>query len=161
MAHAAAVEAAAAAAPQQAEEVVHPVHPVLPAPSQAHFEAGNTVFVEEFRIRGNEAGPDQKANIITIANMLQVGVWGEAAACSVDQTAQSWAPVTCPGAVSVQQQHGVCCVHHCECLQEVGGNHGVAMWGRSSTGFASMPGMDHLIFVATRMQIRMEAYPMW
>jgi hypothetical protein len=46
-------------------------------------------------------------------------------------------------------------------LQEVGGNHGVAMWGRSATGFASMPGMDHLIFVATRMQIRMEAYPMW
>lgn len=46
-------------------------------------------------------------------------------------------------------------------MQEVGGNHGVAMWGRSSTGFASMPGMDHLIFVATRMQIRMEAYPMW
>lgn len=77
VAHAAAVvpQAAAAAAPQQAEEAVHPVHPVLPAPSQAHFEAGNTVFVEEFRIRGNEAGPDQKANIITIANMLQVG-WG-------------------------------------------------------------------------------------
>lgn len=43
----------------------------------------------------------------------------------------------------------------------MGGNHGVAMWGRSSSGFASMPGMDHLIFVATRMQIRMEAYPMW
>jgi fatty acyl-ACP thioesterase A len=52
--------------------VVRPVHPVLPAPSEAHFEASNTVFVEEFRIRGNEAGPDQRANIITIANLLQV-----------------------------------------------------------------------------------------
>jgi hypothetical protein len=45
--------------------------------------------------------------------------------------------------------------------QEVGGNHGVALWGRADSGFASMPGMDHLIFVATRMQIRMEAYPKW
>jgi hypothetical protein len=45
--------------------------------------------------------------------------------------------------------------------QEVGGNHGVAMWGRANSGFAAMPGMDHLIFVATRMQIRMEAYPKW
>lgn len=103
MAHAAAVEAAAAAAPQQAEEVVHPVHPVLPAPSQAHFEAGNTVFVEEFRIRGNEAGPDQKANIITIANMLQVGWWREQQHHQRRWTRQDWAlPVTCPGALSVQ-----------------------------------------------------------
>jgi hypothetical protein len=46
-------------------------------------------------------------------------------------------------------------------MQEVGGNHGVAMWGRANSGFAAMPGMDHLIFVATRMQIRMEAYPKW
>lgn len=45
--------------------------------------------------------------------------------------------------------------------QEVGGNHGVALWGRADSGFASMPGMDHLIFVATRMQIRMESYPKW
>ncbi|KAI8468433.1 MAG: acyl-ACP thioesterase-domain-containing protein [Monoraphidium minutum] len=67
------------------------------------------------RRRGNECGPDQHANIITIANLLQ----------------------------------------------EVGGNHGVALWGRADSGFASMPGMDHLIFVATRMQIRMEAYPKW
>ena len=65
--------------------------------------------------RGNECGPDQHANIITVANLLQ----------------------------------------------EVGGNHGVALWGRADSGFASMPGMDHLIFVATRIQIRMEAYPKW
>jgi fatty acyl-ACP thioesterase A len=50
------------------------VYPVLPAPDAAHFEADNTIFVEEFRIRGNEAGPDQRANIITIANLLQVCV---------------------------------------------------------------------------------------
>eukprot|EP00775_Hariotina_reticulata_P013323 gene13323-13452_t len=90
-------------------------HRVLPAPKDAHFEENRTIFVEEFRIRGNEAGPDQRANIITMANLLQ----------------------------------------------EIGGNHGVAMWGRSSSGFAAMPGMDHLIFVATRMQIRMKSYPSW
>eukprot|EP00879_Flechtneria_rotunda_P001457 GHRR01001611.1.p1 GENE.GHRR01001611.1~~GHRR01001611.1.p1 ORF type:complete len:446 (+),score=123.10 GHRR01001611.1:244-1581(+) len=90
-------------------------HTILPAPKDAHFTENRTVFAEEFRIRGNEAGPDQRANIITIANLLQ----------------------------------------------EIGGNHGVAMWGRASSGFAAMPGMDHLIFVATRMQIRMEAYPNW
>lgn len=112
---AAATDTAAAAGADSIEQIVQPVYPVLPAGEEAHFEACNTVFVEEFKIRGSEAGPDQRANIITIANLLQ----------------------------------------------EVGGNHGVAMWGRSSTGFASMPGMDHLIFVATRMQIRMEEYPMW
>ncbi|WIA37458.1 hypothetical protein OEZ86_014375 [Tetradesmus obliquus] len=90
-------------------------HRVLLAPKDARFNEDCTVFIEEFRIRGNEAGPDQRANIITIANLLQ----------------------------------------------EVGGNHGVAMWGRANSGFAAMPGMDHLIFVATRMQIRMEAYPKW
>jgi hypothetical protein len=46
---------------------------VLLAPKDAHFEENRTVFVEEFRIRGNEAGPDQRANITTIANLLQVG----------------------------------------------------------------------------------------
>jgi hypothetical protein len=45
---------------------------VLSAPKDARFNADCTVFIEEFRIRGNEAGPDQRANIITIANLLQV-----------------------------------------------------------------------------------------
>eukprot|EP00878_Enallax_costatus_P012245 GHUV01012788.1.p1 GENE.GHUV01012788.1~~GHUV01012788.1.p1 ORF type:complete len:128 (+),score=15.71 GHUV01012788.1:217-600(+) len=49
-------------------------HTALPAPNAARFEDDCTLFVEEFRIRGNEAGPDQRANIITIANLLQVGV---------------------------------------------------------------------------------------
>jgi hypothetical protein len=55
-----------------------PVHACLPSPQPAHFEQHNTVFVEEFRIRGNEAGPDQRANIITIANLLQVRVGASA-----------------------------------------------------------------------------------
>lgn len=88
---------------------------VLHTPHPSKFVNKNTSFIEEFRIRGNECGPDQHANMITMANLLQ----------------------------------------------EVGGNHGVALWGRADSGFASMPGMDHLIFVATRMQIRMEAYPKW
>ncbi len=47
--------------------------------------------------------------------------------------------------------------------QEVAGNHGVAMWGRGAEGFATDPIMveNHLIFVATRIQIRMEEYPQW
>jgi hypothetical protein len=64
--------AAVAADTEEVTAVVHPVYPRLPAPEAAHFEADNTIFVEEFRIRGNEAGPDQRANIITIANLLQV-----------------------------------------------------------------------------------------
>jgi fatty acyl-ACP thioesterase A len=48
-------------------------------------------------------------------------------------------------------------------LQEVAGNHGVAMWGRSDMGFATDPIMveHNLIFVVTRMQMRMDAYPQW
>jgi Acyl-ACP thioesterase len=49
------------------------------------------------------------------------------------------------------------------CVQEVAGNHGVAMWGRSDMGFATDPIMveHNLIFVVTRMQMRMDAYPQW
>jgi len=48
-------------------------------------------------------------------------------------------------------------------LQEVAGNHGVALWGRTEEGFATDPIMvaNNLIFVATRIQIRMERYPKW
>lgn len=46
-------------------------------------------------------------------------------------------------------------------LQEAAGNHAVAMWGRSTEGFASDPSMRDLIFVMTRMQIQMEHYPRW
>jgi hypothetical protein len=187
------------------------VHTSLPCPAPAHFELNNTVFVEEFRIRGNEAGPDQRANIITIANLLQVGallrvcacvvrwwcvcvcfggVGGQvgvthhtanarvggrcvAAAMAADAGAVSagvvrtapapitWAPRAGAAPTTLTSAHRVARAASPPRAQEVGGNHGVAMWGRSSSGFASMPGMDHLIFVATRMQIRMEAYPMW
>jgi fatty acyl-ACP thioesterase A len=48
-------------------------------------------------------------------------------------------------------------------LQEVASNHAVGMWGRSAEGFATDPALAELglIFVMTRMQIQMEAYPRW
>lgn len=46
-------------------------------------------------------------------------------------------------------------------LQEVAGNHAVGMWGRTDTGFANLPGVKDMIFVMTRMQIRMHDYPQW
>jgi hypothetical protein len=46
-------------------------------------------------------------------------------------------------------------------LQEVAGNHAVGMWGRTDNGFANLPSMKDLIFVMTRLQIRMLSYPKW
>lgn len=48
-------------------------------------------------------------------------------------------------------------------LQEAAGNHAVAMWGRSSAGFATDPELEEagLIFVMTRMQIQVQRYPRW
>ncbi len=48
-------------------------------------------------------------------------------------------------------------------LQETASNHAVAMWGRSDEGFASDPMLsdEGLIFVMTRLQIQMDAYPKW
>lgn len=48
-------------------------------------------------------------------------------------------------------------------LQEVAGNHAVALWGRTDAGYATDPLMveRHLIFAVTRMQIRMDSYPKW
>lgn len=87
----------------------------FPAPGPSSFVSDNRAFVESHRIRGNEVGPDQRTNIISIGNLLQ----------------------------------------------EIAGNHAVAMWGRSAEGFASDPSMGGLIFVVTRMQIQMERYPRW
>ena len=52
---------------------------------------------------------------------------------------------------------------HGKSLQEVAGNHGVALWGRTEEGFATDPVMVamHLIFAATRIQIEMSKYPKW
>jgi len=44
--------------------------------SSGSFRNDYTSFVEEHRIRGGECGPDQHANILTIANLLQVSVLG-------------------------------------------------------------------------------------
>lgn len=45
--------------------------------------------------------------------------------------------------------------------QEVAGNHAVGMWGRTDKGFANLPSMKDLIFVMTRLQIRIDEYPRW
>lgn len=48
-------------------------------------------------------------------------------------------------------------------MQEVAGNHGVALWGRTEEGFATDPVMVamQLIFAATRIQIEMFDAPKW
>ena len=48
-------------------------------------------------------------------------------------------------------------------LQEVAGNHAVALWGRTDAGYATDPIMvaRNLIFAATRIQIQMDKYPKW
>jgi fatty acyl-ACP thioesterase A len=48
-------------------------------------------------------------------------------------------------------------------LQEVAGNHAVALWGRTDAGYATDPIMvaRNLIFAATRIQIQMDEYPKW
>lgn len=45
--------------------------------------------------------------------------------------------------------------------QEIAGNHAVGMWGRTDNGFANLPSMKDLIFVMTRLQLRMHQYPKW
>ncbi|PSC69441.1 Oleoyl-acyl carrier chloroplastic [Micractinium conductrix] len=87
----------------------------FPAPPGSSLVEDNRAFVECHRIRGNEVGPNQHTNIISIATLLQ----------------------------------------------EAASNHAVAMWGRSTEGFASDPAMGGLIFVMTRMQLQMERYPRW
>ena len=100
-----------------------------------------TAFLEEHRIRGYEVGPDQKTTILTMANLLQVR------------------PLSIFLAPSPMRS---CSSHPC-CWQEVAGNHAVALWGRTDAGYATDPIMveRHLIFAATRIQIRMEHYPRW
>ncbi|KXZ43891.1 hypothetical protein GPECTOR_78g79 [Gonium pectorale] len=87
----------------------------LPSLSTASFTADKGSFWEDYRIRGYEVSPDQRATIVTVANLLQ----------------------------------------------EVAGNHAVGLWGRTDEGFASLPDMKDLLFVMTRLQIRMYEYPKW
>lgn len=44
----------------------------LPPPQAGHLIKDNRAFIEEHRIRSYEADPDQRTNIVTIANLLQV-----------------------------------------------------------------------------------------
>lgn len=46
----------------------------LPSIAGGSFENDATSFWEEHRVRAYEVGPDQKATIVTIANLLQVGI---------------------------------------------------------------------------------------
>jgi hypothetical protein len=97
------------------EEVVwEPQTLAFPAAAPGHFAPGETSFFEEHRIRGYEADDNQRATMVTIANLLQ----------------------------------------------EVAGNHAVAMWGRGH-GFANLPMLKGAVLVVTRLQIRMHKYPKW
>uniref|UniRef100_A0A2Z5X8I3 Acyl-[acyl-carrier-protein] hydrolase n=1 Tax=Eudorina sp. NIES-3984 TaxID=1941220 RepID=A0A2Z5X8I3_9CHLO len=88
----------------------------FPGPSPGSFLPDKRSFREEHRIRGYEVSPDQRATVVTVANLLQ----------------------------------------------EVAGNHAVGLWGRTDEGFASLPGMNKtVVFVMTRLQIRMYQYPKW
>ncbi|KAK9858811.1 hypothetical protein WJX84_007843 [Apatococcus fuscideae] len=90
---------------------------ILPPPASGQLLDEGTAFCEEHRVRAYEVGPDQRATIVTIANLIQ----------------------------------------------EVAGNHGVAIWGRVEGGFAADPIMVSmsLIFVATRIQLQLSEYPRW
>ncbi|KAG1661272.1 hypothetical protein FOA52_003730 [Chlamydomonas sp. UWO 241] len=46
-------------------------------------------------------------------------------------------------------------------LQEIAANHAVGMWGRGDKGFAGLPDAPDIVFVMTRLQVRMHAYPRW
>ncbi|GIL58555.1 hypothetical protein Vafri_13497 [Volvox africanus] len=87
----------------------------FPAPSAGAFLPDKRSFREEHRIRGYEVRPDQRATMVTMANLLQ----------------------------------------------EAAGNHAVGMWGRTDEGFANLPSMKNVIFVMTRLQVRMYQYPKW
>ncbi|GAX73594.1 hypothetical protein CEUSTIGMA_g1045.t1 [Chlamydomonas eustigma] len=87
----------------------------FPSAAPGRFINDNTAFVQQFPVRGYEVAPNQRASMVTIANLLQ----------------------------------------------ELAGNHAVGMWGRAEEGFASLPNAPDIIFVMTRLQIRMNEYPKW
>lgn len=61
----------AAAVVQEEYDVVIPK---FPAPAAGAFLPDKRSFREEHRIRGYEVSPDQRATIVTVANLLQVGL---------------------------------------------------------------------------------------
>jgi hypothetical protein len=93
-----------AAAPAEVETVT-PVFSTLPSPGTAGFNADYTTFAEEFRIRGSEAGPDQHANIISIANFLQVCVRVVCGVCGVSVEREESCRARGITAVVFLQQH--------------------------------------------------------
>ncbi|GIL81630.1 hypothetical protein Vretifemale_10651 [Volvox reticuliferus] len=102
----------------ETEAEMHTVNVMInqfPAPSAGAFLPDKRSFREEHRIRGYEVSPDQRATVVTMANLLQ----------------------------------------------EAAGNHAVGMWGRTDEGFANLPSMKNVLFVMTRLQVRMYQYPKW
>ena len=58
-----------------ADAITAPVHvpeEQFPPLATAGFIRERTAFATEFRIMGHEAGPDQRATVTTLANLLQV-----------------------------------------------------------------------------------------
>ena len=131
----------------------HVSRETLPAPAPGQLQHNATVFVEEHRIRAYEVGADQKTTISTIANLLQVLSKPSSPVCCKLSTTK------CCSARDFEAKP-LCSII---ALQEVAGNHGVALWGRTEEGFATDPVMVamHLIFAATRIQIEMSKYPKW
>ena len=109
----------------------------FPSAAPGRFINGNTAFVQEFPVRGYEVSPNQRASMVTVANLLQVRT----------------------------SKHQACLLYPPHWIvprvlpQELAGNHAVGMWGRAEKGFASLPNVPDIIFVMTRLQIRMEQYP--
>lgn len=147
--------------------------PELPAPASGTFTPGWTSFVEEHRVRGYEAGPDQGATIVSVANLLQV--------CARSGRCRALAAL--PGGCSLwEAAHRVWVLPaslrrssagrpvRLETddakrsplpLQEIAANHAVALWGRSDQGFANLPSLKEFVFVMTRLQVQMDSYPKW
>jgi hypothetical protein len=64
--------APAVTAPPQLAPEDDVVQASFPAPAPGLFTPNRASFSEEHRIRGYEVQPNQRANIVTVANLLQV-----------------------------------------------------------------------------------------
>ena len=133
----------AAAVEQQQSEVALAE---FPAAAPGRFIDDNTSFVQEFPVRGYEVAPNQRASMVTVANLLQVS--HTIKACSMQAIMDH-----------MDCMHSGTGTAFMNSLQELAGNHAVGMWGRAEKGFASLPNAPDIIFVMTRLQIRMEQYP--
>ena len=58
----------------------------FPAAAPGQFTDHNSAFFEDFPVRGYEVSPNQKASMVTIANLLQVSLPGGAWAHAPDSS---------------------------------------------------------------------------